>query len=102
MTDDRKELEALRLGIARLGMAAGLTAQIPGLKATEPEPGLIELLESVKTQERGWNKLLAGILGVIQEAKATSDYVVALENDNGQLAIDLKRANEALKKSGPR
>ena len=101
-TDDRKELESLRLGIARLAMSARLTVQIPGLgrlaaRATQgDDPGLAELLEAVKTEERGWNKLLAGILGVIQDGQQDREYVVALENDNAQLAVDRKRALDVL------
>lgn len=55
MTEDRKELEKLRVGIARVAQGLGLAHEIPG----QPEGDFTSLCRAAANHERGWHRLLA-------------------------------------------
>jgi hypothetical protein len=59
MTQDRKQLETLRVSLARLAQAAELHHMIPGA----PEQGApFETLAACAKIDGGWNSLVAALL----------------------------------------
>ena len=59
---DRKELEILRTGVARIAQYLGLYLMVPGRPGTAFE----EVAKAAAEHERGWNKLCAEIITHIE------------------------------------
>ncbi len=67
MRTDRKELEILRMSLARIAEACGTATalEIPGANGC-PQLGITQLAHLCNTQDRGWNRLAACIIDHIE------------------------------------
>ena len=71
MRTDREELIVLREAMARIAQASDIAEEIPGVGRSEAayELSYEEIHRAATTQERGWNRLAACIVGRIIELR---------------------------------
>lgn len=81
MTDDRRELEKLRVGIARIAQAMRLHEEIPG----RPEGDFTSLCRKAESHERGWNRLLACISIETDNYKRRDERLIEVCRELGKL-----------------
>jgi hypothetical protein len=61
MRDSLDPLVKLRVSVARIAQQLGLDSVIPGASAIRGPMNFAQLTHAAQTEERGWNRLSAGI-----------------------------------------